>query len=169
MPYRHYPDQQKQQILDHLRTNQGDIALTAAETNVPERTLARWRREAGIEPPAIDLPTTPPSPPHSTVHYINDDAILDALRDSQAQMLALMQKLLNTIPQAIDVAPLNQQVAALAQLTDRVIRLAAQLPPKDKDATNDRPLSAIFPPDLLEILDTRPDHTPSESDPDPAE
>ncbi len=172
MPYRYYTDQQKQQILDRLRANQGDIPRTTAETSVNERTLLRWRREAGIEPNLVTLsmPTTTSTTTTTTSsHYVNDSAILDALRDSQAQMLTLMQKLLTSIPTAIHEAPLNQQVAALAQLTDRVIRLAAQLPSKEKEATHDDLAATIFPPDLLEILDTRPDHTPSESDSDLAE
>jgi transposase-like protein len=159
----HYTPQQKQIILDQLRANQGNIYRTAAETGVPERTLARWRRQAEIVPPANNAGGGPPPPP--PIRYQTDAAILEALRDSQAQMLALMQRLLITIPQAIEEAPLHQQVAALAQLTDRVIRLAAQLPPKDQEGTHDDPAAAVIPPHILEILDTRPDHTPSESDP----
>lgn len=57
---------------------------------------------------------------------------LAALRDLKAQMMSIARTLADTIPDAIAEAPLGQRVSALAQLTDRIIKLAAQLPDDSK-------------------------------------
>jgi hypothetical protein len=53
---------------------------------------------------------------------------LTALRDLKSQMLTIAKILADSVVQAIDEAPLGQRVAALTQLTDRIMKLAAQLP-----------------------------------------
>ncbi len=62
---RHYTDQEKRLVLDRLIANHGDVARTAAETGVSDRTLLRWRTENDIKPPSHSLmasPTTTTSP-----------------------------------------------------------------------------------------------------------
>jgi transposase-like protein len=145
MPSR-YDDSQKQAAIDQLRANRGDVARTATETGVNERTLFQWRREAGIGAPTKTPPLQPsrlretakergaggevpppPSPPQNVVP-LADAALVTELRTLLTQMLQAADQLVKSINEAIAPAPLNQRVVSLAQLTDRIIKLATELP-----------------------------------------
>jgi len=71
---------------------------------------------------------SPPQPPQPPIVPLADAALVTKLRIQQSRMLVINDLLLDAIPQAITVAPLNQQVTALSQMTDRVIKLATELP-----------------------------------------
>jgi transposase-like protein len=119
---RRYSPEEKDHAIQRLIANRSDVALTHSETGIPVRTLENWRR-------AHQLPrfgALPPPPPIAA-----DD--LEALRDLQQEMLREAYNLVHSIEEAIDEAPLNQRVAALAQLIDRIMKLSVQLPRADDD------------------------------------
>jgi transposase-like protein len=57
---RNYTDEEKRLVLDRLIANHGDVARTAAETGVSDRTLLRWRTENDIKPPSHGFMSSPP-------------------------------------------------------------------------------------------------------------
>jgi len=118
-----FSPQKKAHALQRLDANFGNIARTAAETGISERTLLRWRQH--LIPPTPPPPTQPITPPAIP----SDD--LQALINLKVRLLQAADFIsLNIIP-AVEIAPLNQRVAALAQLIDRIIKLAAELPEAD--------------------------------------
>jgi hypothetical protein len=121
---RRYTSEEKDHAIQRLIANSGDVALTSSETGIPVRTLENWRRVHGL--PRFGASPPPPPPPIAA-----DD--LDALRDLQQEMLREAYNLVHSIEEAIDEAPLNQRVAALAQLIDRIMKLSVQLPRADDD------------------------------------
>ncbi|HUN07600.1 MAG TPA: transposase [Aggregatilineales bacterium] len=127
MPSR-YDDSQKQAAIDQLRANRGDVARTALQLDIPERTLSRWWSAARHQKMANGGEASPPQPPQPPIVPLADAALVTKLRIQQSRMLVINDLLLDAIPQAITVAPLNQQVTALSQMTDRVIKLATELP-----------------------------------------
>ncbi|MBN8592086.1 MAG: transposase [Anaerolineae bacterium] len=127
MPSR-YDDSQKQAAIDQLRANRGDVARTALQLDIPERTLSRWWSAARHQKMANGGEAPSPQPPQPPIVPLADAALVTKLRIQQSRMLVINDLLLDAIPQAITVAPLNQQVTALAQMTDRVIKLATELP-----------------------------------------
>jgi hypothetical protein len=122
---RRYTQQEKDHAIQRLIAHSGDVALTSSETGIPVRTLENWRRAHGL--PRFGASPPPPPPPPIAA----DD--LDALRDLQQEMLREAYNLVHSIEEAIDEAPLNQRVAALAQLIDRIMKLSVQLPRADDD------------------------------------
>jgi transposase-like protein len=144
LPHR-YSSEEKQQILDRAKANRGDVTRTAAEFGIHPATIYKWRKttkfanslssfSSPISPTSdstvgtglalsTDSQDTYPIPP--------DD--LQALRDLKSQMLREAEYISVNIRSAVDDAPLSQRVTALAQLIDRIIKLAAELPaPKEK-------------------------------------
>ncbi|MBN8620864.1 MAG: hypothetical protein J0L63_18265, partial [Anaerolineae bacterium] len=51
------------------------------------------------------------------------------------QLITLAETLGQSVPEAIPEAPLNQRVAALAYIIDRLVKVNAMLPKEDDDAT----------------------------------
>jgi hypothetical protein len=49
-------------------------------------------------------------------------------------MITIAKTLADSVIQAIEDAPLGQRVAALTQLTDRIMKLAAQLPGESEES-----------------------------------
>ena len=142
---RHYTDEEKRLVLDRLIANQGDVARTAAETGVSDRAIYSWRKEpqfAHLISPLLPLsphvshnetPDSLPSPVTTGeglglgVSSLPTE-ITDRLTALRQEMLDAADTLSRSIVPAIEDAPLNQRVAALAQLIDRIIKLATQLP-----------------------------------------
>lgn len=56
---------------------------------------------------------------------------LQAFRNLKDEMLRLTVILTHSIEEAIAEASLGQRITALVQLTDRIVKLAAQLPEED--------------------------------------
>jgi transposase-like protein len=141
---RHYTPEDRDYALERLLANRGDVPHTADELGISPRTLYNWRQQAKL--PVQTLPTLPPiahisspdDPKSLSVHgegfregLPTDD--LQALRDLKDQMLRAAATLSRSIEEAIAEASLGQRVTALAQLTDRIVKLAAQLPSEDED------------------------------------
>lgn len=135
---RHYTDAEKQLVLDRLIANHGDVPRTVEEMGVPMRTLYNWQKDANLPLPNLlpNLPNSPPSlagagagvgvsalPPQTT----------EAFQTLHDTLLTLANTLSHRIEEAIDEAPLNQRVAALAQLIDRIAKLATLLPQDDDE------------------------------------
>ena len=146
MPY-HYTLKEQEFGLQRLIINRGDIPLTAKELGVSTTTLYRWREwgESGKIPGfSSSMFSTNSTQPASTINDSNnivqhrdelppDD--LQALRELKTKMLELVAYIVaaDKIKIAIDAAPLNQRIAALVQLTDRIIKLAAELPVEEDE------------------------------------
>ena len=148
MSHRYSPEE-KQQILDRVKVNRGNVDRTAAEFGIHSATIYKWRKTAKFAnslssfsspiSPTIGAPASTDSPPLYEVGrgLGGGDALppddLQALRDLKSQMLREAEYISVNIRSAVDEAPLSQRVAALAQLIDRIIKLAAELPaPKDE-------------------------------------
>ena len=124
---RRYTQEEREQVIQLLIANDGDVALTALQSGIPERTLTRWKRSL-VWPSNLAQPQPPPQP---QMTIASDD--IEALRNLQQEMLHEAYNLVHSIEEAIEDAPLNQRVAALAQLIDRIIKLSVQLPHPDDD------------------------------------
>lgn len=131
---RRYTEQQQRLILEQLIANAGDVILTSQQTGVPERTLARWKNQSLPQIPGLPLPPPPPqtaspiSPDDIQYPILQPGEMADRMRHLQEKMMANADLLNESVAPAIAEATLAQRVAALAQLTDRIIRLNAQLP-----------------------------------------
>jgi transposase-like protein len=125
---RHFTADEKEQALQLLADNRGDVARTAAQLGINPRTLYAWRKRADVMP--VNL-TNLKNFPHESAVIASDD--VEALRNLQQEMLHEAYNLVHSIEEAIDDAPLNQRVAALAQLIDRIIKLSVQLPHPEDD------------------------------------
>lgn len=147
MPKR-YTDDEKRLVIERLIANHGDVARTADEFRLPTATIYRWMKAANVtksihsqlqqqhqqhqfdssgSPPSLageGLGVGVPNLPEETSER------LTALRE---EMLDVAETLSRSITSAIDDAPLNQRVAALSQLIDRIIKLAAQLPTTEQE------------------------------------
>jgi transposase-like protein len=105
---RSYSEEDRQYGLEALRANGGSISLTSAQTGIPASTLRGWARrevEAGAA-----------------------DGAEAALAQLQPHLVESILRLAESLEARIDDAPLNQRASALAQLIDRLIRLAERLP-----------------------------------------
>ena len=144
MSHRYSPEE-KQQILDRVKINRGNVDRTAAEFGIHSATIYKWRKTAKFanSSSSFSSPISPTSDSsvgtglalsaesNNTESLPLDD--LQALRDLKSQMLREAEYISVNIRSAVDEAPLSQRVAALAQLIDRIIKLAAELPtPKDE-------------------------------------
>lgn len=133
---RTYTDAEKQQAIDRLAANNGDLMLTAMQTGISDRTLMRWRHK--IQPTTTTTTTTTTIPAVGAQHVApsssppapipTDPDLINTLTDLQAKMKHAMNLLADSIPEAIADAPLNQRILALVQLIDRIVKLNAQLP-----------------------------------------
>jgi len=143
---RHYTDEEKRLVLDRLIANYGDVDLTVSQTAIPERTVARWKKDAQRN--GTLLPPPPPMPPSASDSLPSPvttgeglglgvsslpEEITDRLTALRQEMLDAADTLSRSIVSAIEDAPLNQRVAALAQLIDRIIKLATQLPQTEEE------------------------------------
>jgi hypothetical protein len=133
---RHYTDDEKQLVLERLVANNGNVTRTAKETGISRRAIYTWRENAQSAqstvshllhlPPVVQNGFDSPRPEGEGLGVRAEIAV--SLRDLQTQMLTDAHVLAQSIQSAIADAPLGQRVAALAQLIDRIIKLAAQLP-----------------------------------------
>lgn len=139
MPKR-YSEEQKQQAIQRLIANGGDVARTALETGLAESTLRLWRREYNVPLPLLMLRRQQQQQQNASSNdsmLSSVSALVPELADLQQRMLQEAYHLVESIEEAIDDAPLAQRVAALAQLIDRIIKLAAQLPSEEEDDDSD--------------------------------
>jgi hypothetical protein len=146
MPY-HRTFKEQEFGLQRLIANRGNIPLTAKELGVSTTTLYRWRDwgESGKIPGFSTFNFSPNSTQPASIINDSNNIIqhsgelppddLQALRDLKAKMLELVAYIVaaDKIKTAIDSAPLNQRIGALVQLTDRIIKLAAELPADEDD------------------------------------
>jgi hypothetical protein len=146
---RHYTPEDQQFALERLETNHGDITRTAKELGIGITTLYRWRElgESGKIPgfsfspfsPNLSQPALAADSKSLSVHgegfregLPSDD--LQALLDLKAEMVRAAKYIAVNIIAAVEAAPLGQRVTALAQLIDRISKLAAQLPEPDDES-----------------------------------
>ncbi len=134
MPKR-YSAEAKRLILERLAQNNGNVLVTADETGVNPRTIYIWLKDSRIEKKS-DANLT------NLTNLVNQDAVsslpadlvlqpgevADVLRELQQGMIQNVRLLNDAVAPAIADATLAQRVAALTQLTDRIIRLNGQLP-----------------------------------------
>ena len=142
---RHYTDDEKRLVLDRLIINNFDVARTADEFKLPTATIYRWMNAANVTKPIHSQlqqqhqqqhSDSPPSLAGQGVGVgVNalPEEITDRLTALREEMLDAADTLSRSIIPAIEEAPLNQRVAALAQLIDRIIKLAAQLPAEEQE------------------------------------
>lgn len=145
---RRYTPQDQQFALERLETNHGDITRTAKELGIGITTLYRWRElgESGKIPgfsfspfsPNLSQPALAIDSKSLSVHgegfregLPSDD--LQALLDLKAEMVRAAKYIAVNIIAAVEAAPLGQRVTALAQLIDRISKLAAQLPAAEEE------------------------------------
>jgi hypothetical protein len=151
-PY--YTDHQRETILDRLAANMGNIALTSIQTGVSERTIARWRQK--YRPAMTTKTTIPPAIDAVPTITLANDAALLRLRDQLVQHAFALS---DSFEEGIANATLSQRAAALSQIIDRIVKLAAFLPPpdiekeivlaydEDEVPDDDRPAAAVSGPE----------------------
>jgi hypothetical protein len=128
---------QKRLILERLVANRGDVARTASEFGIATTTIYRWLKQPEMQQMLLlQLQQLQQSRlGNATVAPLATD-VEDRLRALQEQMLTSAELISRSVPEAVESAPLGQRVTALSQLTDRIIKLSAQLPseadPDDK-------------------------------------
>lgn len=126
---RRYSNAEKRRILDHLMLNGGDVVLTAQQYGASPATVYRWLRDENFRikadshsyhsyhsaspRPLDEEPGGEGFSPHP------DDPLMPFI----PAMVAKASDLLASIDEAIQDAPLNQRVAALVQLIDRIERM----------------------------------------------
>ena len=115
-----YSQEEKDQALQRLVANAGDVPLTSAQTGIPLRTLHAWRRahlssEQHVAPQQQQVNLAP-----------SDD---EALRLLRQQLVNEALTFITSLEEVMDEASLNQRVSALGQLIDRIVKLAVLLPP----------------------------------------
>lgn len=121
---RRYTDDDKRQALDCLRANGGDCRRTSQETGIPARTLRGWARQARQAEEEADMER--------------------AMAQMRHRLIDNVLRLANSLEAKIDDAPLNQHASALAQLVDRLIKLAEKLPQSSSDGEI-RQIEYIYP------------------------
>jgi transposase-like protein len=115
----------KEQALLQLEINDGNLARTAAELGISDRSLLRWRQQS----PTTTTTTTTTLGTQPEIPE-ND---LQALMSLKARLIQAADYISVSIIPAVEDAPLGQRVSALAQLIDRIIKLAAQLPVEEEE------------------------------------
>ena len=140
---RHYTDEEKRLVLDRLVANHFDVSRTADEFHLPTATIYRWMNAANVIKPIHSQlqqqhdfdPASSPSlyTERGSGGEVLSEEIATRLTALREEMLHAADMLSRSIISAIDEAPLNQRVAALAQLIDRIIKLAGQLPAEEEE------------------------------------
>lgn len=110
---RQYTEEEKRKALDCLRENGGNCRLTSRATGIPLRTLQSWTQR---EQNAADQAETE-----------------QAMARMRQRLVENVLRLADSLEAKIDDAPLNQHASALAQLVDRLIKLAEKLPQSNPD------------------------------------
>lgn len=121
---RRYTDDDKQRALARLRDNSGDCRCTSQETGIPARTLRNWARQEQQAEGEADMER--------------------AMAQMRHRLIDNVLRLANSLEAKIDDAPLNQHASALAQLVDRLIKLAEKLPESNSDGEI-RQIEYIYP------------------------
>ena len=137
---RRYTDDQRQQALRILSACGGNARQASVRTGIPASTLRAWAQQAHA---------AAPSDPN------------DAMLNLRQHLVENVLRLADSLEAKIDDAPLNQHAAALAQLIDRLIKLAEKLP----QAAGDEPVIRV---EYVNADGTAHDSPPWSGD-DPAE
>lgn len=183
---RRYTEAEKRLVLDRLIQNGGDVILTAEESGVDPTTLYRWMKSANLQKTGDlhlqhlqYLQHFQPAPPlHAIERGLGGEEnegegpgvrAADPLEPFIPAMVAKASDLLDSIDEAIEDAPLNQRVAALVQLIDRIERMRFRRafrpaqPPIDPMDYEIRVAHHVEKEDDLEdTLDDPPANTPPE-------
>lgn len=131
-----YTEDQRQQVLEMLRSNRFDVAHIARELGISRQTIYNWIDESGDEN-LLKMPnvsrmtrlTSQVAESHqSEPDYINDEAYCQALRIQLAQMLNLVKLLLPGIEAQMKDAPFKDQINTLCVLTDVTLKINRILP-----------------------------------------
>lgn len=101
---RRYTSEEKRQALAALAQAGGSYRHAADATGVPARTLRQWEQEA------------------------TEADSERVLADVRHRLIENVVRLADSLEAKIDDAPLNQHASALAQLIDRLMKLAEKLP-----------------------------------------
>lgn len=105
---RRYTEEEKRRALARLRDEGGDFGQASASTGIPARTLRTWARQQ-----------------RQTADEADAERVMAQLRH---HLIENVLRLADSLEAKIDDAPLNQHASALAQLIDRLIKLAEKLP-----------------------------------------
>ncbi len=127
MSRNHYSSADRQRALSQLAANGNDVILTAAQLNIPARTLYRWRWRANKPLPLSSPPSSEGAAPSSAMPKLSEDDT-QALRTLKRIMLENAYQLAGEIQPAIPHSTLPERVIALVRLVDRIYKLAFQLP-----------------------------------------
>jgi transposase-like protein len=156
-----FSSEDQERALARLRANHWDVRRTADELGISRQTLYNWKHldnsgESNLSklPNLSNLSTIQPS---SAPLATTDAELLNRLYRLEDRLMQMTEDICATLPELLTEANVNQRVSAMTQMIDRVLKMAALLPPRDQDEPPQDPALQIFPPDLLEILDTRPD------------
>ncbi len=127
MPKR-YTDQQREDTLQHLDDNYGNVTLTALQTNIPARTIYQWKRERKLrrqqaEPPLLHKKSDA-LPQKSAA---NTDHIEDEPQGEYTRLRTRLMQHIDTIVETLTDDPDTAHIRAMAltRLLDRVIKLEA--------------------------------------------
>lgn len=131
-----YTEDQRQQVLEMLRTNRFDVAHIARELGISRQSIYNWIDESGDEDLskmsnvskmsrlASQVEASQPSEPG----YRDNAAYRQALLTQIDQMLNLVDLLIPGIQADIKDAPFKDQITTLIALTDVTLKLNRILP-----------------------------------------
>ena len=131
-----YTEDQRQQVLEMLRSNRFDVAHVARELGISRQTIYNWMDESGDE----DLSkmsnlsnmsrlasqveeSQPPEP-----DYIDNAAYRQELLTQISQLLHLVKLLLPGIESQVKTASFKDQITTLIALTDVRLKINRILP-----------------------------------------
>lgn len=121
-----YTEDQRQQVLEMLRSNRFDVAHIARELGISRQTIYNWIDESGDEN-LLKMPNVsnmsrlasqveesqPPEP-----DYIDNAAYRQELLTQMSQLLHLVKLLLPGIESQVKTASFKDQITTLIALTD---------------------------------------------------
>jgi transposase-like protein len=119
-----YTLEDKIAALDKLKSNGGNIALTALQLEIPERTLYNWRRQRSLR--QIWQRQSSPLPPPEIPAFDDD---LQALHFLRAQIMKELVSLSTMLNDDADLTTPRERVTLMSQLLDRLMKLDAHLKP----------------------------------------
>ena len=120
-----YSPAEKAAALEQLERNAGNIALTAAQLGISDRTLYSWRQKLWLQQLLLRQNSSPP--PQSPIPTFPDDLTrMDYIRTQIMDELVRVADTLKEMPAA--TTP-NQRALVLSHLLDKVMLLDAHLKP----------------------------------------
>jgi transposase-like protein len=132
---RRYTPEEKAEALALLHDNNGNIARTHVETNIPERTLRYWRRQQWLEKQAqLPLPPPTPSPRRQQEELPEFENTAEALKFLREQITQELLNITVSFKDDLTYSTPYQRVLILSQLLDRLLKLDTYLPAEKKSS-----------------------------------